>query len=572
MQKRKIAIYLLILLALIFLSLSFISAVAVGPSECKVLTRSDCGNDANEKIVMGISASTNAHGEKAIDGSYPYVLCCGFGTGSTTCTGTNKIIGLSAPTNAHAEIKSGTTYTGNNVCYENLDCTNYDGSCQGDYTMQVLSLSATTNAHIGAFADYTTKICCMIPGCELNSASWSDTSVVNNSNVNLNVQGTAQCDGETLSFEVWENDVFPLPDTLMDLNPPSDVVFSEGSATGTWTAQYIDDGALQGDPEYYFIATVVGSNPVIDIKSTNELSVTQLEAGICDGVNLCMNYQSSEYCGGDVCSVAVNSAPPEVDCDKVDCGCSWNSESSACSFSFASSDQSDCGNGIIDFGETCEVGDLDGKTCENSGFPDGGTISCDANCHLNTTSCIGTTGTCGNNNELNVGETCDGTNMGAFTIDDCNKFDDFTGGSLSCDIDCNIDTIGCSIGEITSTSKLGTCNYEESTNDDCDNGFLTYSWIASIGWSPENIGYDTNPDAEKYIQFNRVDENDDGKWHYDPNRLFYNGCKTGENTIACPAQIELPFFGFYSLIIAGILIAVIYKFLILNKKSKKGHK
>jgi len=35
-------------------------------------------------------------------------------------------------------------------------------------------------------------------------------------------------------------------------------------------------------------------------------------------------------------------------------------------------------------------------------------------------------------------------------------------------------------------------------------------------------------------------------------------CVSGSNALSCPAKIQLPFFGFYNLIIAVLLIAGVY--------------
>jgi cysteine-rich repeat protein len=104
-----------------------------------------------------------------------------------------------------------------------------------------------------------------ITSCDLTSAVWSTTNVVEGTNVNLNVYGT-NCNGKTISFVVKEDDLVGSND--VNINPVN-VVFS-GSATGTWTAEYQTD--ISGDPEYYFIATVVGETENIESgKSDTEL-------------------------------------------------------------------------------------------------------------------------------------------------------------------------------------------------------------------------------------------------------------------------------------------------------------
>jgi len=48
-----------------------------------------------------------------------------------------------------------------------------------------------------------------------------------------------------------------------------------------------------------------------------------------------------------------------------------------------------CGNGTIEAPETCEVGNLDGKTCRTQGFA-GGALGCAAGCTLDTSGCWAT--------------------------------------------------------------------------------------------------------------------------------------------------------------------------------------
>ncbi len=46
-----------------------------------------------------------------------------------------------------------------------------------------------------------------------------------------------------------------------------------------------------------------------------------------------------------------------------------------------------CGNGVIDDGESCDVGDLDGEDCVSQGFA-AGTLSCGPGCTFDTSGCI----------------------------------------------------------------------------------------------------------------------------------------------------------------------------------------
>jgi hypothetical protein len=141
---------------------------------------------------------------------------------------------------------------------------------------------------------------------------------------------------------------------------------------------------------------------------------------------------------------------------------------------------SNCGNGFVDSGESCDGTDLGGGSCLGLGY-DGGTLTCsdcsydDAGCWYCTPdvtqqcydgdvytydscgnlgslvdpcateqTCVNTTPTtaecstnCGNW-VIDAGEDCDGTNLNATTCLDLS----FSGGSLAC-LDCAFDTSGC---------------------------------------------------------------------------------------------------------------------------------
>ncbi|MEK7147688.1 MAG: hypothetical protein AAB758_00145, partial [Patescibacteria group bacterium] len=83
---------------------------------------------------------------------------------------------------------------------------------------------------------------------------------------------------------------------------------------------------------------------------------------------------------------------------------------------------------------------------------------------------------------------------------------------------------------------LGSCEYtQDAGGDDCSDGFLSYSWTASWNGGGES--------AE-------------------------NNCVNGQKTAECPAQIALPFFNGYNLLITILVIASIYAVLILRDKHK----
>ena len=132
-----------IILILTFSFVAFLSSgILASGNSCVITDRASC-TSSGEYAVMGLSSTTNAHGELANQSNYNYVLCCNF-AGSQTCDGSNKIIGLSSVTNAHAEIPTETTYL-NDVCYGNLSCISTSYDCGGpqvtNYPLSIFSLS-----------------------------------------------------------------------------------------------------------------------------------------------------------------------------------------------------------------------------------------------------------------------------------------------------------------------------------------------------------------------------------------------------------------------------------------------
>ena len=279
------------------------------------------------------------------------------------------------------------------------------------------------------------------PTCTLNSASWDITQTLEGNVVSFRVI-TTNCVGQAMSFAVRESDVFPLPDTPANINPANAVVASDGTATGTWTAEWINDGIAQGNPEYIFTATLV-SNPGTNIGSSNQLEVLQFSPPLCNTVTTCAGYTNQTTCESDICSVASSSVPSTVDCNdpNTSCSCSWNAA---------------------------------------------------------TTSC--------------------GPSVTVTTI--------------------NVTT--------NQTSNLGTCYYTESTSDTCDDdGFLTVDLNAIWVWDPA---------CDSTCRVN--------------NDQYAMDCQSTTEAFQCPAQIPLPFFGFYNLLAALVLIAVIYW--AINMRKRKG--
>ncbi len=114
--------------------------------------------------------------------------------------------------------------------------------------------------------------------CDLTSASWSKKDAIEGEIVYLNVRGNS-CDLKTISLEVKERDIFG--DDAVQVNP-SNVIFSGNSIQGTWTAEWQDEETGESaPPEYYFIASVVGTNEEISSGKGNSelLSVNKPSSG-----------------------------------------------------------------------------------------------------------------------------------------------------------------------------------------------------------------------------------------------------------------------------------------------------
>jgi hypothetical protein len=524
-------------------------------------------------------------------GDYPYVLCCNFGTGSRSCTGTNKIIGLSSSTNAHAESPDRTTYS-TKVCYEDLVCGKYSSTCPTDY-IGVLSLSAETNAHIGSFNSYPVKICCggvtsSLSTCTLKSASWITTTAVEGTTVQMKVIGSGQeCNDNSILFQVYEDGGLG-SDTLITegLDPSDGLVNFEGdTAIAEWTTIW-HSGLV--NPQYYFNASLV-SKPSISINTQSAtLTVTERKEETCDSVLTCKNYKTQEDCNSDrdLCDVARDTAPEDVDCTDLSnvCGCVWNTETSKCEFVLDEIGDPECGtnytlcyNPILKssycyFGNECPAGE--NSSCDYDLSCDSGEGCLCSDCNGKQDSCItGATcsvGTCyssiipiqeplcefGYTLCRNPSKSRDYCYPGSQCPSGHNPLNNNNG---SCDIgegclsaDCkngDQDTCSnstyCSGGmcySVTGPKVLGSCKISQTLEKDCDEeptGYKILKWTGT--WTKGT-----------------------------PSGAAYERCITGGSiNVPCPAQIQLPFFDYYEIGMTLIVIALIYLSMIFRRKIKR---
>jgi hypothetical protein len=393
------------------------------------------------------------------------------------------------------------------------------------YPVGILSLSSETNAHIGTFNTYPTKICCggntvRAGSCTIESAKWEVTSTQEGNSVRLNVTGNEAeyCNGLRISFKVLEADVWPLPYDDIVVTQPQDVSFNGATATGQWTAEYGDDG-LGGDPEYVFNVSLEIA-PNVYLLSTNELSVSETPEDYCLSYGTCSDYQNEGSCESDYCNVAEDDAGAyEVTCDDDTlCGCNWDASSLSCEFNFQ--EITDCGNPESGCGYGCTL-------CNNA---TSGEDYCIA------------------------GSTCSG---GDEPKPDNDGICEFGEGCLSADCE-DGDKDTCNNGLFCSSGRCFSFEDPALWLDQC---ILNETVIS--GCEEEPVGY-------KVIDIN-------GVWTGEQSGSGYETCiayTEKSKTVSCPAQIELPFFDVIGFVIALMVIAIIYTALIFKKKEhhKKRHK
>ena len=171
--------------------------------------------------------------------------------------------------------------------------------------------------------------------------------------------------------------------------------------------------------------------------------------GFCDGFGIDRESCACSDCWGkpDSCRLGTVCADDGSECEEIN------------------PPVGECDNGEVNSGETCENGmGFSGLVCKdfNEEFT-GGSLSC-VDCQISTAGCSGVpVGDCGNG-VVNPGETCEN---GMFSGLWCGDFGDFKSGELDCYpryhlFECKIDTSGCSDGPIPPGGYCGDGNLEYS--------------------------------------------------------------------------------------------------------------
>jgi len=343
-----------VLMSLFVLSLFVFISSGVFAARIPVFTivdKNSC-NDNNE--VLRLSDLTNAHGEVLNGaGNYPYALCSDYVANQVCDAGEKPIIQLSSSTNAHAEVPdiSPSQYTTTPVCYGDLDCVSTSDTCGTNdnsadgkdattYPISILSLSSSSNAHIGPSSAYTTKICCTSV-TYVTSAFWSkneagsikinDLNVVpGKTQIYLVISNVESARDADIRFEILERDAF-INDKIKTITSAT----VGGKASEIWTITKEDLSKTKDFNEFFFKVYSESSSTQV-ITSYGSLKMNIQDPSICEGKNLCSDYKDKSSCDNyNTCSgVAENSrVSTQIDCSDplTTCFCEWNSTRGACS-------------------------------------------------------------------------------------------------------------------------------------------------------------------------------------------------------------------------------------------------
>ncbi|MGD9275985.1 MAG: hypothetical protein PVJ67_02335 [Candidatus Pacearchaeota archaeon] len=476
---------------------------------------------APENTVLKLSDTTNAHAEVYDGANYNYFLCCNF-TGNHTQDGNNKIFGLSSSTNAHAEIPSLTNYA-TNVYFGDLECSSNSGSCPAGYDIPMLSLSSTTNAHLSDFATYPIKVCCR-QRCVANCTGkeCGDDGCGGTCPPGCAAEEVCNLNGRCVSGEIY----WGSPN-----DPRYAVSYLEVVPGVTQVALVVKNV----DPPSGTVSfEIFEDDPYIPFISDDDEIRTGSDALI-----------------GDVDSNGTSIVYWTITQDDL-------------------SKTSDLGEFFFEV-DSRQSNDLaltiSGGSCVNINYcrDYGAETTCTQDTCLVAVDSVGA---------INEDITCgDGYVCNCFwenSTGECNAGWESVNESLGYEYD-------------TSSLGIGICNYNENTNDDCNDGFLTYSWVADIDWPTDNSGWGSQAecmaaggDALSCVFFDSLIETGfDDLWHYDP---LFNGinsllteCLGGSSTLQCPAKVQLSFFTLKNFVIVAVILILGY-IIFKNKNFKKTKK
>ena len=277
------------------------SAVCYGDLACEYAAGSTC--DAGSTCLFSISSSTNAHVAEC--GVYDIQVCCSSEEagvddifpndpcsfqefkdkcGSADCAaGSLNYNNLCKPTCDNDQADTGERC---DTCYPDAGCVSGQSCCINPASLQgACYTSCGANAifppgcasgktdanekcvcnteNDGLCAEHDTACLSQDPdcqtegSCQIEDGEWEAAEADEGDSVGITIFTNEFCEGSDASFEVFEKE-----DTGSDTRAailPAGAEVANAEVATAWTAEYIDDGFLQGDPEYYFVARIASS-------------------------------------------------------------------------------------------------------------------------------------------------------------------------------------------------------------------------------------------------------------------------------------------------------------------------
>ncbi len=522
---KKAGVLIGILVVIFLLNLITISA-----ESCNIVPSASCP-DAN--TTMKLSGTTNAHGAlyNYVGTGYGYSLCCSF-TGNHATS--NRVLSLSSSPNGHAQVAYSANYP-INITFGDLGCTN--AAVSPLYPIPLLALSGTTNAHIANYTNanptvYSTKISCrhttIIPPAPCGNGAVDPGEVCDKLNdANCNSTCTGCNVGSHLEESICVEDITPTEPTFYWSLSPTGSPIPNPEVTKT----------IGEDKILWAFLRDSGKEPGTEIN----FSIYEIEVGKDSlGGGLIWDDQLINYSIGIVQvdgSANVSWVVTDAELLKADIG---------------DGDATEIGNLDVDGleGFYIEETNLINKQSNDIKFNivyvdenfcvDRPVIFCsdytEAECNLDE---------CGVSDNINY-PPCDAT---AFKRCEWNAD---AGDDGLCEWRPSCPLID---GKAT-----GFCVFTDAANaDGCLDGVLTYAWNGTWAWDPLNPISTTFLDD--YVLWAP------GEYRYDPNGESIYCTEGGTNTIECPEEIKLPFFGFFNIIAALSIIGVIYT--LLSKRKLK---
>lgn len=342
--------------------------------------------------ILGLSSTTNAHAEKKELSNYTTNIC--YGQLNCTWSETNPdiniysdeniILSLSGNTNAHIG------HPGNYALKMWCKDTNYIGTYCGDDNVDI-GEQCDLGDQNGVPGSSCASDCLCADGytynpltkvCEFQAFGiavyWSDdyTTLIGTSGVTVNVGSTkvhmiltnlGRTVGETISFEIYEDDTLgdftTFDDDIRVGEDAIDVVVEDPNLIkANWTISYSDIEKTNDYEEFYFKVFDSEDNEIVDSRDYHNpgegvfgyLEFISTHALPCTTISLCMDYGQNS-CENDaaLCQVADFSVMlnnPDITCGVggITCECWWDETEETCNSRWGD------GTGWCEYGESIE--------------------------------------------------------------------------------------------------------------------------------------------------------------------------------------------------------------------------